>query len=428
MHSIQRERIYTDIGDIIKMLKRNVIILVLIGIIFSVVTYAYICFNNEDLYMAKSTIYINENADNYNDYVKEQDHIINDYIYLIKSHRIIDEVIERLDLSLSYNEINSFLSVNNPEGTYIIDISITCEKPFLAQKLSNEIAAVFKDQIESINKMHDVEIISMAEIPTYPIEMNIGTNVLIAFIFGFLVGLLFITLKFILADSIKNMNEAELFLQERVLAKIERDNRQDEIRFLLKCIFKDEKELKTLLFVNVEVNNENNLISLNIAKEMRESGKKIFFVNIGAKTKKVISEMNQPMVYNFDNIYHVKKQIDEININNCFSVNNSKCLDLVLLEHTHFKTREDEITFNNILNSMKEHYDAIIINYEYKKNRPEYIVVSEMADASVMAVECNFTSRELAQMAKKQLLMCNDNLKGIVLCEKKHRKIKTLFR
>ena len=68
--------------------------------------------------------------------------LTNDYEILTKSRAVLGQVIENLDLDLEYGQLNSLLSISNPEDSRIMEITLTYPDPAEAKAIVDEIAGV----------------------------------------------------------------------------------------------------------------------------------------------------------------------------------------------------------------------------------------------------------------------------------------------
>lgn len=86
------------------------------------------------------------------------------YGEIIKSKRVLREVINNLALDLEYSELYGHVSVGEVTDTSIIKISVTDTDSSLAADIANEIALVFSQEIVEIYKIENISIIDEAEI------------------------------------------------------------------------------------------------------------------------------------------------------------------------------------------------------------------------------------------------------------------------
>ena len=76
--------------------------------------------------------------------------VVNDCDYLLKSHLVLDEVIEDLHLDISYGALKGSISTKNPENTRFLEVSVSNLSAKEAKKIVDKICDV------SVEKCFDV--------------------------------------------------------------------------------------------------------------------------------------------------------------------------------------------------------------------------------------------------------------------------------
>lgn len=61
--------------------------------------------------------------------------VVSDCSYLLRSHSVLDVVIQDLELELSYDELYHSISTANPEDTRILEVTVEAASPELAKRI-----------------------------------------------------------------------------------------------------------------------------------------------------------------------------------------------------------------------------------------------------------------------------------------------------
>lgn len=147
-------------------------------------------------------------------------YLTKDYAELIKSRTVAQEVINRLDLSMSPEGLMSQVSVQTKSDTRIVTIVVKNENPELAQKLANVIREVSAKQIVDVMGVEAVNMVDEANLPLSPSGPNTRKNMLMGCAWGCLLAIAFILLRYLLDDTIKSEDDVERYLNLNVLAAI----------------------------------------------------------------------------------------------------------------------------------------------------------------------------------------------------------------
>ena len=99
--------------------------------------------------------------------------LVNSYSVLCKSDRVLNQVRDRLDISLELDKLSEKISVSSKQDTDIISISVTDTSPQMAQSIANTLVDIFKGEVAEIMKMDNVQVIDYAALPYKPVRPNV---------------------------------------------------------------------------------------------------------------------------------------------------------------------------------------------------------------------------------------------------------------
>ncbi|MBU5594384.1 capsular biosynthesis protein [Amphibacillus sp. MSJ-3] len=147
-------------------------------------------------YQADSQFLVNQNQSQVDSTAELNDirtniELINTYSVIIKSNRVLDEVIDELNLAMTSGTLSEKLSVSNENNSQVVTVSATDSDPEMAVEIANTTVNVFKNQIGELMNKDNVNILNAAELPDDPTPVSPNTllNVAIAFVLGAMVGI-----------------------------------------------------------------------------------------------------------------------------------------------------------------------------------------------------------------------------------------------
>lgn len=135
--------------------------------------------------------------------------LVSTYREIIKSKRILNQVINNLDLNISTDELEKNISVTSEKDTEVIKISVNSSNPTDAKDIANEIERVFSNEIISIYNIKNITIIDYAEEDTTPYNINVPKQIILAFLIGFILACAVIFVTFYFDTTIKSSEEIE---------------------------------------------------------------------------------------------------------------------------------------------------------------------------------------------------------------------------
>lgn len=223
----EKKYIEVDIRELLTLLiKKSWIILICVIIASSLVGY-YSYTRLIDFYSANATVYLGkEGAGGSIDIgmITLNNQLMSDYINLIKSRLVADEVIKRMGIDLPAEVIQTGINAYTPSdlkvSTRMFVVSFESTDPVFAADVVNYTCEVVLEKAEDIFGVKNAQIIDRALVPQIPIGPNRTKNILIAAGVGFILGLLVIFLLEFINYTFKKPEEVERVLGLNVLGVI----------------------------------------------------------------------------------------------------------------------------------------------------------------------------------------------------------------
>lgn len=142
------------------------------------------------------------------------------YGEIVKSRIVLEQVINRLDLDMTYNQL-LLKTTSQPVGsTEILSISVQNEDPEMASQIANTISDVFVKEVMRILKVNNVETIDKAIPMPNPINVNTTLNLAISLVLGLMIGVFLAFAIEYLDNTIKTEGDVEKHLGLAVIGSI----------------------------------------------------------------------------------------------------------------------------------------------------------------------------------------------------------------
>lgn len=155
--------------------------------------------------------------------------LINTYNEIIKSPRILNQVVEELELPFSVAILQNKIRVASPDSSQVVTVTATDPNPELATQISNTIIEVFQEEIPALMNVDNVQVLSPAVTANDPIPVspNKSLNVAIAMVLGAMIGIGLAFLLEYLDNTIKSEEDIEKRLQVPILGIISHIDDED---------------------------------------------------------------------------------------------------------------------------------------------------------------------------------------------------------
>lgn len=200
-------------------------VIILITLIIAVVGCSYALFFQKPLYKSSTTLVLtrtdteNSNTITQNDITLNQK-LLSTYREIVKSRRVINQVITDLSLDTTFEVLNKNISVTSVQDTELIKIIVSDENPEMAKKIADETAKVFSSEIQEMYQIKNISIVDTAVVANSPYNINITKQLIIYLFIGVVLGLGVVFVIYYFDTSIKNVEEVESKLELPILGQI----------------------------------------------------------------------------------------------------------------------------------------------------------------------------------------------------------------
>ncbi len=213
-----------DIKELLDYFKSKISIIVLFIAVIGIAGCLYGLFIQKPKYRSSTSIVlISEGQGNgsltYND-VSLNQNLVSTYSEIVKSRRILNQVIKNLDLNYDYSYLSSNIEVSSVTGTQIIKISVIDGDNEKASDIANEIAKVFSDEIPELYNISNVNVLDTAEEASSAYNVNIPKQSIIFILVGLVLGCGVVFIMYYFDRSVKNTTQIEEKLKLPVLGTI----------------------------------------------------------------------------------------------------------------------------------------------------------------------------------------------------------------
>ena len=183
-----------DLREIILLLKKNLLGLIALTVLFAAAGYLFSTFVMTPQYEASATMIVNSRADAAqtnitSDQITSATKLVDTYSVILTSDTVLDKTIEDLNLDMSYKSLLGKVTIESVNSTQVMKISAQDEDPELAQQIVASIVEQAPDIIIQTVKAGSVEVISQPKAGENPVSPRKMMNTAIAGMLGLVLGL-----------------------------------------------------------------------------------------------------------------------------------------------------------------------------------------------------------------------------------------------
>lgn len=221
MEEINLSEVYSYFKSKILWIILAIVVIVILGNIYTIIT-------RTPMYQSNTTIVlVGESKKEYNqsDSLLNQN-LIGTYSQIIKSRKVLSQVIENLDLKMTTEELSNSITTSSVEETEIIQITVENAKAKDAQKITDEVAKVFAKEIKDIYNLENVTIIDKAELAKSPYNVNYVKDNIIYLVIGIVLSFGVVFVMYYFDTSIKSSEVVEEKLGLTVIGIVPKEERK----------------------------------------------------------------------------------------------------------------------------------------------------------------------------------------------------------
>lgn len=202
-----------DLRVIFAVLKKNIIPIILVTVVFGIVAFLGSKFLISKQYQASATLIINNksndsNTINTNEITAAQD-LAEVYAIIIKSDTVLQQVIDNLNLNMTYEQLSNSISVSAINSTQVIEISMKNTDAEFAKKIIADIVKVAPPIIADKVEAGSVKVISEAKISNNgnPVSPDLSKNAMFGAAIGLVIVLAIIIIRELFNNTFKSEND-----------------------------------------------------------------------------------------------------------------------------------------------------------------------------------------------------------------------------
>ncbi len=201
-----------NLGKIFSMLLDHVQYIILCFLVGALLFSAYTYFMKHPTYQSTAKLYAVSASDdtvvNFAD-LNIGAALTKDYEELIYSYPVMEEVIDKLDLDMTADQLVQMITIENPEDTRVLRITTTSNDAKQAQKITNTLVESLRTYLPRAMSTTKPNIVQRGKLE----ETKVGPSYLKAlllggFLFAF-VYMVIIIIRFLLDDTLKTAEDVE---------------------------------------------------------------------------------------------------------------------------------------------------------------------------------------------------------------------------
>ena len=219
---LQSQETEIDLIELVQQFVRHIKLILLLTVLGALLSAAYTFWMVTPIYESTAKMYILNSSGsivNLSD-LQIGSYLANDYMEFFKTREVHQTVASNLGLKYSVAQMQGMLTVENPKDTRMLYITVKSPDPKEAAAMANEYASVAIKYIASTMATEEPNMMSTAIEAKTPSSPSKTRNIAIGLMLGLFLALGWITVRFLLDDKVKTVDDIRKYTALSVLAVV----------------------------------------------------------------------------------------------------------------------------------------------------------------------------------------------------------------
>lgn len=213
-----------DLLEVLQVVRQHILVIILVTFIAAVAGFGVSRFVMVPQYEASALMIVNTRQDTTanvtSDQINSATKLVSTYSIIIKSDTVLQQVINNLGLSLTYDELKERVNVTAVDETQVMQITVQSDNPEWARQVCEQITAISPNVILESVEAGSVKLISQASVTPDPVSPNVMKNTAIAALLGLVVSVGIVVMRELLDNKIKSEDDVRKYLDLPVVGVI----------------------------------------------------------------------------------------------------------------------------------------------------------------------------------------------------------------
>lgn len=215
-----------DLKELFDFIKKKLGLLITITVGICLLGCVYGLFIQKPMYKSYTTIILGGNETTNSQTITQSDitlnkNLVDTYAEIVKSRRVLEQVIDELNLEETYEKLSNKISVSAVNNTEIIKITVNDSDPIKAKNIANVTANFFSKEVVKLYNMNNVNVLDEANEADKPYNINVPKQVIIYFFIGLIIALSVLFIIFYFDRTIKSAEQVEQKIKLPILGSVE---------------------------------------------------------------------------------------------------------------------------------------------------------------------------------------------------------------
>ncbi len=436
---MEQQEMEISLSDIINIVKKNILLEIVIGLLFLIAGVVYTYVLVEPTYESSATIFVSKASKDENDFdYSTANNLMESIVDMVKEEIILKGISDKYNIKSE--KLKENLHVTSSKNSYFIKIAYEGTDKYKTADIANDVV----DKLVEVSNsgviealQNSISITTYATVGEYA-SPNKVLYLVLSVVIGGVVACAVVFVKELTDKKFKTHEEVEKYLNVNVLGTLteSKDKNVSEEEFKIAAlpyrinqldkIFGNikysniDRKLKVIQFSSTIMSEFKSTTLSNIAVRANSTGEsKVLIIDLDLRRPSIhkifgisramgVSEMLQEKDTN------VKDYIKQTTHNVDVITSGSKVENPMPLL--------DSLKLKSIIRDLRDEYDYIFVDGPPTTVAADSVIISSLADATIYNVSCNLVEKHQAVEGIKSLTKAGANIIGYVVSREKESK------
>lgn len=217
-----QDELSIDLVELIGILRQKLWMIILAAVLCAVLAGTFKSITTVPMYRSTSMIYIYSKTTSITSLTDLQigKTLAVDFQILAKTRNVLEAVIQKMGLNMTYEEINSRVGVYTPTDSHILEISVVDSDPVRAADICNAVADEVRSRIAEVMNTDEPSSMERAVVPAGSYNSSISKYVILGGFGGGAAVAAVVVFLYLMDDTIVNEEHVQKYLGLNTLAAI----------------------------------------------------------------------------------------------------------------------------------------------------------------------------------------------------------------
>ncbi len=426
-----------NILDILKYLKKKINVICVSSLIFLIIGIIFTNYIQVPKYKSETTLLLSlknkeSNVYNQNELALNQN-LIATYTEIVKSKKVLNQVIDDLDLKLTIEELTKMISVTSEKNTLLITIAVSSLNKNQSMMIANHTAKIFIKEIETLLSLENIGIIDKATVADEAYNVKPAQQIILSTTVGMALSIVILLVFYVLDTTVKNEEQIEKETSLPVIGAIPKNKNRTKVQkdlFVfnypksrlsesIKSIKTNlqfssiDKDIKTLLITSSMPGEGKSFVASNLATTFASSKARVLLIDCDlrrGRQHQIFDAINHMGLSNLliDDVKNYRKYIKDTGIKH-----------IKIITAGTVPPNPSELLgsqkYKKLIEMLRNEFDVIILDCPPVNGLADTLEISALADSVIIVCAQNKTKMALLNETKRVLNQINTKVTGVIM-------------